>query len=616
MKALTLDTETHLIEPDNKAPKMVSLATKLEGHETQLIHAKDPNTPDTIDALFKVEGVILNGHNIPYDFGVLVNHRPQIMEAIFDKYRKDEVWDTGIADKLAHIGAGWMKGRPDGEFPKFNLAAVARRTLGITVEGKEGADAWRLRYSELDDIPVKDWPNAASHYAITDVDVTHDIFKHQYPKKSYLATIDIQLRSNWALHLMSCWGLTVDQEAVDTLKISLDNEIGESMDMFKEMGIYRSNGVRNMAVIKDLVEESYEVLGKTVPRTKTGPSTAMRTLVESGDPILIKLAKLSSVQKLKNTFIPVLELGTGGRSIHPNYDTLKETGRCSSYGPNIQQLPRKGGVRECFIPRKGMVFVAADYDCAELCSLAQVLLKLFGTSKMADALNAGKDLHIQTASAIMGISYDDCLRRYREGDKETAEVRQTSKVANFGYPGGLGAKGFVGYAAGYDLTITWSEASSLRRLWMSEYPEMDLYFKWINEQMGMGGSFTSIHNVTGFVRGNVGYCDGANHQFQHLTAAGAKIALFDIAEECYVNKGTALFGCRPVAFIHDEVLMEAPEANAHEAALRLSELMENGMAQVLDDVKCTVEATMMRRWHKKAKPTYEGGRLIPWEPSK
>jgi DNA polymerase I-like protein with 3'-5' exonuclease and polymerase domains len=415
---------------------------------------------------------------------------------------------------------------------------------------------------------------------------------------------------------MSCWGLTVDEEAVDNLTKQLKDEVSSEMTEFKRLGLYREKGTKNMAIVKERVEEAYYAMGKDCPCTKTGPSTSKRTLMESGDPVLQRLAEIGATQKLLNTFIPVLNLGMGGGSIHPGYDTLKETGRTSSFKPNIQQLPRKGGIRECFIPRPGYVFIAADYSVAELCSLAQVLLDVFGTSKMADALKQGKDLHINTAASIMNMDYDKCMRLYKEGDPKVEDIRQTSKVLNFGLPGGLGAKGFVGYAAGFGLTVTYGEATRLRSKWLSEYPEMELYFKWISDQMGTGGSFTSTHPITGFMRGNVGYCDGANHQFQHLTATGAKIALFNIANECYVNKGTDLFGCRPVAFIHDEVLMEAPIANAHESALRLTKLMEEGMSEVLKDIHCAAEATMMRRWYKGAKPVYENGRLVPWEPKK
>ena len=620
MKATVLDTETHLITNGLLAPPMVSLGFADVDFEEEtvspvlMLHAKQENVHATAKKIVEDEKTAI-GQNIPYDFGVLAAHnKHDLMPAIFAKYRRNEVYDTRIADHMAHIAAGWTKGRPDGEYPKFSLGDIARRTLGIKVEGKEGADIWRLRYSELDDVLIEDWPKAAFDYAVADVDITGRVAIKQMPYLSRLATYDIQVKANWALHLMSCWGLRVDNKAVSDLKKSFASEIARDRAEFIAAGFVRTNGKKNMAAIGEAVEEAYEIMNKKCPRTPSGkPSTSNQNLMHSGNATLVKLANWGKFQKLMNTFIPVLELGLGG-SIHPSYQTLVDTARTSSFKPNIQQLPRKGGIRECFIPRRGYVYIAADYHVAELCSLAQVLLKVLGASKMAEALQAGKDLHINTAASIMGIKYEDALRRYDEGDKEAEEIRQISKVLNFGLPGGLGANGFVGYAAGFGFNISHAESHRLRNLWLSEYPEMTLYFKWINSQMGMGNSFTSIHPITGFVRGNVGYCDGANHQFQHLTATGAKIALFDVAEQCYVDMGTKLFGCRPVAFIHDEILMEAPIEYAHEAAEQLKIVMESSMAQVITDIPCKVDTTMMRRWYKSAKPTYKNGRLVPWEP--
>ena len=169
-----------------------------------------------------------------------------------------------------------------------------------------------------------------------------------------------------------------------------------------------------MKVIKGLIEETYELIGKEVPRTKKGNvKTDADTLKESCNLDLMELAGWSANQKLMGTFIEgVLEQGAK-HSLHPAYDVLKATGRTSSYGGmklsdgsklgfNVQQLPRKGGVRECFVPRKGYVYIGADYSTLELCCLAQVTYTLFGESAMREAINSGQDLHMVTGASILG----------------------------------------------------------------------------------------------------------------------------------------------------------------------------------------------------------------------
>ena len=40
------------------------------------------------------------------------------------------------------------------------------------------------------------------------------------------------------------------------------------------------------------------------------------------------------------------------------------------------------------------------------------------------------------------------------------------------------------------------------------------------------------------------------------------------------------------------------------------------MKRFVPDVTITAEPALMTRWRKKAKPVFENGRLVPWEPKK
>jgi len=151
---------------------------------------------------------------------------------------------------------------------------------------------------------------------------------------------------------------------------------------------------------------------------------------------------------------------------------------------------------------------------------------------------------------------------------------------------------------------------------LQRYPEMDKYFRDIGKKCGdRGGSFTYTQPRSGRLRGDVGFCDGCNSGFQGLTADGAKQALHEVIRECYVDLGTPLFGCRPTAFIHDEIILEVPEDRTHRAATRLAEVMIKEMECYLPDIPVKADAHLMRRWYKSAEPTFDdNGNLIPWEP--
>jgi DNA polymerase I len=613
------DSETYLIEPGRVAPKLVSVGfLDVENDDIEDRHAVTmlgpQDKPEICDRLFE-RGEIVAGANTPFDLGVIAEEFPDTLPEVFKLYREDKTWDVQTVDKMAHIAAGWSKFRADGEAMRvkgaYSLASVTRRNLGIKMEGKKGDDIWRLKYDQLADIPFEDWPEEAKKYAQLDVCYTGQIAAGQMPHKDKLPTMDLQHKAHWALHLMTAWGVRTDPTKVALLEDKLLTKKALADAQLKKHGLRRLDGSKNMAVIHKHVIAAYEKLGKKYPKTKTGkPQASEEALRGSEDPLLLELADIAATDTIISKFLSVIKQGVS-LPINAMANILVDTGRTSFARPNTQQLPKIGGVRECFIPRPGYVFVAADYSIAELCSLSQVLLHLFGESKMANAIRDGKDLHIHTAASILGIDYKTAMARYLAGDKKVADARDLSKAANFGYMGGMGAPGFVYYAKGYGVNIDFAQSARIREIWLAEYPEMLLYFDWINAQ-AMGHTYTSQHPITGFVRGGVGFTDGANHNAQHLTSCGAKEALFNVAEECYLP-GTELFGSRPVFFVHDEIIMETPIPRAHEAAMRLKTVMEDSMTVYVKDIPCKVEATMMNYWSKKAKPTYDGGgRLIPW----
>ena len=73
-------------------------------------------------------------------------------------------------------------------------------------------------------------------------------------------------------------------------------------------------------------------------------------------------------------------------------------------------------------------------------------------------------------------------------------------------------------------------------------------------------------------------------------------------------------GSMPVVFLHDEILFELPEEDAHERAEEAARLMREAMEIITPDVRVTAVPALMKRWHKDAEPVYEDGRLVPWTP--
>lgn len=120
----------------------------------------------------------------------------------------------------------------------------------------------------------------------------------------------------------------------------------------------------------------------------------------AGEHPLFKLwAEREKVGKLCE-FFGNLKLGV----IHPRYNVLTRTGRTSCQGPNVQQIPRKGGFRELFVAKPGYFLLAGDYSYIELRTLAAVCEARFGFSRLADTVREGTDPHCFTAAMLLGMT--------------------------------------------------------------------------------------------------------------------------------------------------------------------------------------------------------------------
>lgn len=369
---------------------------------------------------------------------------------------------------------------------------------------------------------------------------------------------------------------------------------------------------KNMAAIRARVKAGYEKLGKRVPLTDTGQvSTSEEAKRGSGDPDLIRAADLTQAETLINNFIPVLERGVN-TPICARFNVLVESGRISCSDPNLLNPPAGDqGVRECFVPNEGNVFINADLSVIELRALAQINLDWFGQSALAEVFKAGGDPH-NNLLIKMGLPTEEDAIIEINGNKVPA--RRFAKMNNFGFASGLGAETFVDYARGYGIIITLQQGEQYRREWLSAYPEMRRYFDKIGKMVPKDNDVLVRQHRSGRIRGGVRYTSAVNTMFQGLTADGGKDALWAISRECYLDRASPLFGSRPVIHLYDENLIETPEANATQAALRMCQLMKDEMQKLLPDVPVVVgKPKIMRRWSKDAKSPLVDGKLAIWD---
>jgi len=617
-KCLTvaIDTETELIRPGCLAPKLVCLSWAFMSESSGLVSGivKDPDDLEkTIGqwlwgaAEYK-DSIRIVGHNIAYDMAVLGSHRPDWLHLIFKAYENKSIDDTKIRQQLLDIGDGtfWKNKKRGG----YSLKSLAEKHLGLELD--KGADTWRLRYGELLNVELSDWPAEATQYAIDDAETTYKVFCEQGP----VPNCKEQTAYAWALHLMSCWGVVTDKTRVDHFTQEAKDSMSVLREKLSRSGLMRVDGTKNLSAIRDRVIK--ETKGRSIKRTNKGNvATDEEALRATGDGELLMLVDFSKAQKLDSVWSRYLEQGTDTATpIQASFHCLVESGRTSCSKPNLQNPHRATGLRECFVPRKGYLFAACDYSTLELCTLAQVNTWLFKDCNMANKLRDGADLHLHFASVLLGLPYEDALERLRNRDPEVKRTRQMAKVANFGYPGGMGAEAFRSYAKGYGLEIDEPTAKALRDNWFKTWPEMERYFKFVGQQIqGHGFSGTIKQFLTERIRGDVSFTQACNSYFQGLAADGAKDALFKVSKQCYTNPVSVLYGSRPVMFIHDEIIMEVPEQKAPEAADELAKVMRESMQLFTPDVPINTDVAIMDRWYKDAEETRDvKGRLEVWQP--
>lgn len=661
MQVIAFDEETFLIQPGRVAPKMVCL-TWFDGKNSGIFVRFGDGRRQAIEwmrARLLDDDVILAGAQVAFDLAVMANEDITLLPLIFCAYDMDRIVDVQIDEMLRNIALGRHGFDPTmgerGGKPRYTLAELSGKYLNENMGGKSGEDAWRFRYFELRDTPLDQWPQEAIDYALDDAIKTHRVHACQKREKrggfETMPCFFQSCREAWGLYLKGGWGLRSDESAVIEFERHLHLLLDDLLKDLTAKGFYRWGGtkkepklskdtkvikVRAAAAYDLLIEEHEEkqwpLTPKGIEKLQAGMAVEVGDISISGDALrescdadLELIAEASDYQKLLSTFGKTLRKGVL-LPINPRWNVLVESYRTSCSKPNAQQMPRKGGVRECYVPREGWIFAGCDYDTAELRSLAQVLLDAYGQSAMAESLLAGRQLHLELAADILELDYDETVRLHKAGDKEVKEARQLSKAANFGYPGGLGPVKFQAYARkGYGVELTLDESKKLKKQWKCRFPEMDPYHRDIGAALEeQGGRMNIVTPRTHFVRGGTRYCDSCNHFFQNLTASGAKAADYEVSRECYLGitrtgAPSPLFNCRPVLFVHDEIIVEVPLSRigwdaTRAAAKRLGEIMVEQMRRFTPDIPCIAEPHLMRRWYKDADPVKENGVLVPWQP--
>ena len=662
---LFLDTETKTFSPGNMAPDIVCysytnnyLPQSFGTSKLGVLHHNDVSE----DTLREMLSGHLVGHAFDYDTVCICAAFPyaDFIDEVFEAYARGRIQCTLIREQLLQIWRGNFQGNQEGAYA---LATLYER---YTKKHLEKEDTYRLRYGELYNVPMNDWPQEAIDYSQMDAIATEAVYRAQDAVVKYhggdpdeiFFNAPEQAANAFALRLMTVWGIVTDAQRVRMAETHVTLRQNELRKYLLQSGLLKpkKDGYsRNLKRIRELLIEEN---GDDVVYTEKGNVSTARDVLESknddGDfknKDLQRVAEYVSLEKLLNTYIKILKEGVN-TPIHA-YFGLLETGRRGA-SKNMQTPPRKAAkisvgeyvengkklfkntyivdIRSCYVPRPGYYYVSNDYNSVELRTWSQCLVDLFGIDAvpMAQMYQKDPDADPHTkfgAEVFLKISYEEGLalvksageakkegRKLTELEQRMKDARQGAKAANFGLPGGLGAEKFVNFAEKtYGYKITPDEGKHIKKNWLKVWNAKP-YFDFIADKVETLGYI--IQHRSNRFRGRIDFCAASNSPFQGLAADGTYHAVFLVARDCYANPKSVLFGSRIVNVLHDEIIIEVPIKNASKAAKRLEEIQNQAMSRFCPDVPIISSPSMMTAWYKDAPAIYKNGELIPYEGEK
>ena len=345
----------------------------------------------------------------------------------------------------------------------------------------------------------------------------------------------------------------------------------------------------NLNSPKQLAVALFEDLGLPAKKkTKTGYSTSADVLesLRNAHPVVEMLLDYRTLSKLKSTYCDGLlkVIGPDGR-IHSSFNqTETRTGRISSTEPNLQNIPVRQELgrelRRFFRAREGWVLCDADYSQIEL----RVLAHMAGDPTMTEAFNTGADIHRITASQVFGVPEE----------MVTPLMRSRAKAVNFGIVYGIGA-----HSLSQDIHVSYAEAKTYIEEYLRHYGAVAGFMNRLIEEAKACGYAKTLYGrrrplpelraSNGMTR-SFGERVARNMPIQGTAADIIKLAMVRVHRRLSEEGMQA----RLILQVHDELIVEAPEAEAERAAALLKEEMESAASL---SVKLSADVGIGKTWY-------------------
>jgi len=387
------------------------------------------------------------GQNVKFDMHVL--HKYDVQVAL-------PIYDTMLAHYLVE---------PD---MKHGMDYLSETYLGYTpvhideLIGKKGKNQGSMSDVALDKI---------ASYAAEDADITlklKHIFAPMVQQREVENVLnDIEHPLVPVLADMEHEGVKIDGQFLNEYSKELETDLlALRTQIFEHAG--REFNIDSPKQLGDILynEMKLPFEGK---KTSTGQLStnedALQGLVQH-HPIANLLLDFRELGKLKSTYVdslPLLVHPKTGR-VHTTFNqTIAATGRLSSVGPNLQNIPirteRGQKVRKAFTARdENHILLSADYSQIEL----RLVAEISKDEAMLEAFDNGMDIHTATAAKVYGVATTEVSKAQRSN----------AKMVNFGIIYAISAFGLS-----QRLGIARKEAAELIDNYFKQFPGIKNYME-------------------------------------------------------------------------------------------------------------------------------------------
>ncbi len=452
-------------------------------------------------------------------------------------------------------------------YRNHGMDSLAERLLNlktITYEEVCGKGASQIGFDQID-------LQRATEYAAEDADVTLRLHRKMLPQLERTEGLkyvyeQIEIPVSVVLQKIERNGVLIDADKLAAQSADLGQRMMEA-----ERAAHEAAGQPfNLGSPKQIGEILFNQMQlPVVKKTASGaPSTDEEVLQKLAEdyPLPKLLLDYRGLSKLKSTYTDKLPKMVNPRTgrVHTSYgQATAVTGRLASTDPNLQNIPVRTEegrrIREAFIAGPGNVIVSADYSQIEL----RIMAHISGDDNLLRAFANGEDIHRATASEIFAV----------EREAVTSEQRRYAKVINFGLIYGMSAFGLAS-----NLGIERDAAKHYIDRYFMRYPGVANYMEETRQKARDQGYVETVFGRRLWlpdIRGGNGPRRQAaeraaiNAPMQGTAADLIKLSMIAVQDWLETDK----LGSRQIMQVHDELVLEVPQAEFDVVKVKLPELM-------------------------------------------